>query len=97
MGSYATMTSKGQLTIPKEVRDELKLSAGTRLHITVQDGALIGRPKNKKVEDIFGMIKVPPGTPAATLEDYDDAIGEALAQDDRRIVREWNELKRTKK
>jgi hypothetical protein len=35
---------------------------------------------------------MPPVGAGATLEDLDEAIGEALAEDDGRIVREWNEL-----
>lgn len=32
---YATMTSKGQLTMPKAVRDALKLSKNTKLKISI--------------------------------------------------------------
>jgi AbrB family looped-hinge helix DNA binding protein len=39
----ATITSKGQIAIPKEVRDRLKLKAGTELVIDVQGESLILR------------------------------------------------------
>lgn len=97
MGSFAKMTSKGQLTIPKEVRDELNLAAGTRLYITVRDGELVARPKNRSIADLVGMLGAPTEGAGATLEDFDDAIGQALADDDKRIVREWNEFHGTKK
>ena len=41
MGAFATMTSKGQLTIPKEVRDELNLTAGTRFYVLVHNGDVV--------------------------------------------------------
>ncbi|MBX3566648.1 MAG: AbrB/MazE/SpoVT family DNA-binding domain-containing protein [Rhizobiaceae bacterium] len=91
MGYIATMSSKGQLTIPKDVRDELKLATGTQLHISVRDGELVARPKNRTIADLAGILGVPTIGAGATLEDLDQAIGEALAEDDQRIVREWNE------
>lgn len=33
---YATLTSKGQLTLPKEIRDRLGLDAGSILDFQVQ-------------------------------------------------------------
>lgn len=91
MGFVATMSSKGQLTIPKDVRDELKLATGTQLHISVRDGEMVARPKNKNIAELAGILGRPTVGAGATLEDLDEAIGEAVADDDRRIVREWNE------
>ncbi len=92
MGFVATMSSKGQLTIPKDVRDELKLATGTQLYISVRGGELVARPKNRSIADLAGILGKPTLGVGATLEDLDKAVGEALAEDDRRIVREWNEL-----
>ena len=91
MGAFATMTSKGQLTIPKDVRDELNLKAGTRLYVQVRNGEVVAMPKNRSISDLFGSLGVPPQGAGATLEDFDEAIGRHLAEDDERIVREWNE------
>lgn len=97
MGSFATMSSKGQLTVPKEVRDELQLETGTQLFMTVRDGELVGTPKNGSIADLAGILGTPTVGAGATLEDLDQAVGQALAEDDRRIVREWNKLHGTKK
>ena len=53
----ATITSKGQVTIPKEVRDSLKLYPGDKIEITLTGNteALI-RPISKKVDDLFGIL-----------------------------------------
>lgn len=41
----ATITSKGQITIPKEIRDALGLYPGTRVEFELQDGKLILRKR----------------------------------------------------
>jgi AbrB family looped-hinge helix DNA binding protein len=47
----ATVTSKGQVTIPKRIRERLGLDAGTELEFTVnEDGSLTVRPKRPAME-----------------------------------------------
>ncbi|BCS93625.1 hypothetical protein L3N51_01377 [Metallosphaera sp. J1] len=36
---------KGIVVIPREIRDELKIREGSRLEVSVKDGAIILRPK----------------------------------------------------
>ncbi|MBA3449228.1 MAG: AbrB/MazE/SpoVT family DNA-binding domain-containing protein [Pseudaminobacter sp.] len=91
MGAFATMTSKGQLTIPKEVRDELDLKSGTRFYVTIRDGEVVAKPKNKKLADLAGVLGKPPSGETLTIEQMDEAIMDAVAQDDERIVREWRD------
>ncbi len=51
--SFATITSKGQTTIPKSVRDAAGLRAGDRIHFAVlDDGTIIVRVKNRSIQDI---------------------------------------------
>ena len=51
--SFATVTSKGQTTIPKDVRTAANLKAGDRIHFTVlEDGVIIVRVKNRSIGDI---------------------------------------------
>ena len=55
--AMATVTSKGQVTIPKEVRDSLNLHPGDKIEITLTGNteALI-RPISKKVDELFGVL-----------------------------------------
>lgn len=47
----ATLTSKGQVTIPKRIRDELGLEAGTEVEFILDDdGSLRVRPKEPPME-----------------------------------------------
>lgn len=51
--SFATVTSKGQTTIPKDVRNAAGMKAGDRIHFSVlQDGTIIVRVKNKTLRDL---------------------------------------------
>ena len=51
--TFATITSKGQTTIPKSVRDEAGLRAGDRIHFAVlADGTIIVRPKTRSVREL---------------------------------------------
>ena len=56
--SNATLTSKGQTTIPKEIRDSLGLKAQDRLNFTLMpNGTVIMRVKNKSILDLADIIK----------------------------------------
>ena len=55
----ATLTSKGQLTIPKEVREALGLEAGDRVYFTVHQGGAV-LTKVPGFIDLAGSVPVPP-------------------------------------
>ncbi|NJD30892.1 MAG: AbrB/MazE/SpoVT family DNA-binding domain-containing protein [Gammaproteobacteria bacterium] len=51
--SHSTLTAKGQITIPREVRQAVGLRAGDRVHYRVlADGTIILRVKNRRVRDL---------------------------------------------
>lgn len=76
----ATLTSKGQLTVPKAIRDQLRLRPGDKLDFVVQvDGRIEVVPKRSAMTELKGMIS-PPRT-GISLEGMEDAIAEgAIAQ-----------------
>ncbi len=54
----ATLTSKGQITVPKEVRQFLSLSAGDRLDFIIdRDGEIRLKPSYVDVSDLKGILK----------------------------------------
>lgn len=79
MGADANLTSKGQMTIPKHVRDALSLKAGDRIALTVMDGRPIGTPRNLEFSDLAGFLGDPFGGPA-TLEEVDAAVRDAVGR-----------------
>ncbi len=57
MTTDATLTSKGQMTIPKAIRDSLGMKAGDRMTFTLMpDGLVVLRVKNKRVSDLGGIL-----------------------------------------
>ena len=58
MDTTATLTSKGQTTIPKEIRDRLGMKPGDRMTFTLMaDGTLLVRVKRKTVADLAGLLQ----------------------------------------
>jgi AbrB family looped-hinge helix DNA binding protein len=57
MNGEATLTSKGQTTIPKEIRDTLSLKSGDRITFTLMpDGTVQMRVKNKRALALAGSL-----------------------------------------
>ena len=57
MTTEATLTSKGQTTIPKPIRDSLGMKTGDRMSFTLMpDGVVVMRVKNKRISDLAGML-----------------------------------------
>ena len=57
MSNDATLTSKGQTTIPKEIRDGLSIKAGDRMTFTLMpDGTVVMRVKSKSVNGLAGVF-----------------------------------------
>ena len=58
MSAEATLTSKGQTTIPKEIREGLAMKAGDRMTFTLMpDGTVLLRVKNKSVMSLPGRLR----------------------------------------
>jgi AbrB family looped-hinge helix DNA binding protein len=75
----STVTSKGQITIPKEVRDLVGLEAGHRVSFQVRkDGVVELRPDTIDLMSLCGLFK--PRVKGVTLADMDDAIRKAASR-----------------
>ncbi len=56
----STLTTKGQITIPKSVRDSLHLHSGDRIAFVLHgDFEAVLKPMTKSVEDVFGTLHAP--------------------------------------
>jgi AbrB family looped-hinge helix DNA binding protein len=67
------MTSKGQITVPKEVRLKLNLKPGDRvLFIVEDDGAVRMRAANKDISSLRGIL--PPPKRKATIDEIEASI-----------------------
>ena len=64
--SVATLTTKGQVTIPKEIRDGLNLHSGDKIEFTINDNSQASiRPIRCGVDDVIGLLKQPNQAPAS--------------------------------
>lgn len=75
---FATLTSKGQITLPKEIRDRLSLDAGAILDFQIQaDNTMTVRRVLPDARRIRGLLKSPHAGPL-TVEQMDLAVSEHL-------------------
>jgi len=53
-----TVTSKGQITLPKSIREKLNLQTGARVDFILEEktGRAIMQPLQRKIDDVFGLL-----------------------------------------
>ncbi len=69
----AKITSKGQVTIPKEIRETLQVDTGDRVQFLIrEDGVVELHPQLVALEDLYGLIEYR-GEPA-TVEEMNRGI-----------------------
>jgi antitoxin PrlF len=64
MSHFSTMTSKGQLTVPQEIRKRLGLEAGDRVEFVVEEDRTVIRPARAEAnpfEKYIGIAEPFPG------------------------------------
>ncbi|MDR0945781.1 MAG: AbrB/MazE/SpoVT family DNA-binding domain-containing protein [Bifidobacteriaceae bacterium] len=70
----ATVTSKGQVTLPVALRRDLGIRPGTQVEFEeMADGWVRMRPRTGRMADLAGFFGTWEG-PAASLEDMDRAV-----------------------
>ena len=71
--AISTITSKGQTTIPGEIRRLLKLKAGDRIEFVVEaDGKVVLVPVTVDVRELKGLLA--PAPRRLSIDDMDMAI-----------------------
>lgn len=80
---HATLTSKGQMTLPNAVRTQLRLEAGDKLLVTVQDAdtIILKRPPSAPAARLRGLLPRPPR--ALSVEEMDAGVAAHLARKNR--------------
>lgn len=77
--AIATVTSKGQVTIPKQVREDLNLTAGSQvMFVRLPDGQYRLSPRTGSVDDWIGILH-DASTAPLSIEEIDDAISRGAA------------------
>lgn len=74
-----TVTDKGQLTVPKAIRDQFGIEPGSKLDFEPQDdGTLRVRVLTRGAGSLYGLMHRP-GRKSKTIEEMDIGIGQAVA------------------
>ena len=82
MVASSTLTSKGQVTIPVEIRRKLRLEVGAKLDFALAGTEqIVVTPRRARLEDLFGIV--PNRGRKLTIRQMDEAIGQAVAARDR--------------
>ena len=74
----STITTKGQTTIPKFVREALGVQTGDRLRYVITDGDVRLLPL-KSVSRLFGVLRGQ--GPALTVEEMEKAVSDGAADE----------------
>jgi len=83
----AKLTSKGQITIPIEVREKLRLKAGDKIDFfETEDGKFTLRPKTGSIMDLRGCI--PNLGYPVSVEEMDEAIMDHVVEMDNATLSE---------
>ena len=74
------LSSKGQLVIPKEVRDFLRVTAGDRIDFVVRDdGQVLIRPAVTELSDLRGLLARREGK-GLTVDEMNEVIREGASR-----------------
>lgn len=73
MQNYLTLSPKGQITLPKDLRDSLGLRGGDTLVYTIVGENIVVTPKSIDFNDLAGFLGAPPNGPAS-LEEIDATV-----------------------
>jgi AbrB family looped-hinge helix DNA binding protein len=81
------VTSKGQTTVPKEIRDFLGLEEGTQMEWIVDDkGKVTVKPRKLRAIDLAGFLGPSP-VGHVSVEEMDEAIGATVVERFERATR----------
>jgi AbrB family looped-hinge helix DNA binding protein len=64
--AIATLTSKGQTTVPRDIRERLGLEPGDQLHFTLlPNGTVVMRAKKRSLAALAGSLHAPRRRPVS--------------------------------
>lgn len=88
VSARSTMTSKGQTTVPQDVRNALGLAEGTQMDwvVNVADGTATVKPRTLRAVDLAGILGPSPVGPVS-IEQMNEGIAAAVAERFARAVK----------
>lgn len=75
----STITQKGQVTIPKHVRDRLNLVTGDKVEFVVNDrNEVVIKPITKKAMEVAGLLSKYKKAQPVSVEEMNQIVGETF-------------------
>lgn len=77
----STVTQKGQVTIPKTLRDNLRLVTGDKVEFSLNErGEVVIKPVTRKVAEVAGLLSKYQKPQPVSIEAMDQAIAAHIRQ-----------------
>ncbi len=76
MNGISTLTQKGQVAIPKSIRDYFHLKPHDKVHFEVQDEKIVATPA-PTIDEMFGLFKT---SKIITKKEMKKAVREAVLE-----------------
>ena len=78
--TIATLTTKGQITIPKHIRDYLKLHSGDKLDFQLtEQGEVLLKQITRQANEVFGKLSRP-GQKVLTPSQMDAVVHKRMSE-----------------
>ena len=74
----SSITSKGQVTIPVEIRKSLHLTAGKKVKFSCHGNVVTITPVENDINAVFGLLKA---NKTVSMEEMEDVIAKAACDD----------------
>ena len=75
----STVTQKGQVTIPKNMRDSIHLMTGDKVEFALNErGEIVIKPLTRKVAEVAGLLSKYKKSKPVTVEMMNEAIAQHL-------------------
>ena len=77
--TIGTLTTKGQITIPHEIRESLRLKSGDRIEFRIAaDGSVTLLPLARRAGEVFGILSKHAKQPVVSVDEMNRLVGEAF-------------------
>ena len=74
--SLSTLTSKGQITIPKGLRESMSIDTGDKVEFIINEqNEVVIKPITKKAIDVFGQLSKYKKDKPVSIEEMNEAMG----------------------
>ena len=80
--ALSTLTSKGQITIPKGLRESMSLDTGDKVEFIINEqNEIVIKPITKKAIDVFGQLSKYKKDKPVSIEEMNEAIAKQFKKD----------------